>query len=397
MTTQRHGNGPWIVVVIAGIIAAMHVWKLPSALTLVRADLGIDLVQAGLLLGLVQVAGMVGGLPVSIMGERIGLRRGLVAGLVLLVVGTAISALSPTAAVLMVARVIEGVGFIMVTVMAPALIRRDTPVDKLTTALGFWTSFQGTATFLALLGGAVFLQVVGWRAWYWFMAAITAVIIPVLLRFTSPDPPSEADLPAAFRRVGATLRTWQPWVAGLVFTAYTIQWSALIGFLPTIYEGHHLSPVTGGALSAVAGGLNGVGAILAGQLLQRGARPRPLVIFAFIVMAGSASGFFVVPWQSLAPQFVLVCLFSFTGAIIPTTLYRIAVDLAPPKGSPPAVIGLIQQTQNIGSFVGPIILAWIAAAVGGWHASWWHHVAASVVGIALMVLFSPKNLSTPRS
>ena len=125
----RSGNATWIVVVVCGVIAAMHIWKLPSALTDVQADLSISLVQAGVLLGLVQLAGMLGGIPASILGERVGLRRTVVLGLLLLVVGTAISALASTSEMMMAARVLEGVGYLAVVVMAPALIRRETPTD----------------------------------------------------------------------------------------------------------------------------------------------------------------------------------------------------------------------------------------------------------------------------
>lgn len=52
----------WIVVVIAGVVAAMHIWKLPGALEGIRAELGISLVLAGPLLGVVQVASMLLGL-----------------------------------------------------------------------------------------------------------------------------------------------------------------------------------------------------------------------------------------------------------------------------------------------------------------------------------------------
>lgn len=106
--------------VVCGVIAAMHIWKLPSALTQVQSDLSISLVQAGLLLGLVQLAGVFGGIPASILGERIGLRRTVVLGLSLLAVGTVISALATSTEMMMAARILEGIGFLAVTVMAPA-------------------------------------------------------------------------------------------------------------------------------------------------------------------------------------------------------------------------------------------------------------------------------------
>ncbi|MGP6174732.1 MFS transporter [Corynebacterium sp. A21] len=396
LTGRRSGNATWIVVVVCGVIAAMHVWKLPSALTEVQADLSISLVQAGLLLGLVQLAGVFGGIPASIMGERVGLRRTVILGLALLVTGTVISALATTSAVMMSARALEGIGYLAVTVMAPALIRRDTPTDRLTIAMGAWAGFQGMATFIAVLGSSLLLQVTDWRMWYWIMAAVTAVGIPLLLKFTAPDSRREGGVGAAFGRVWVTVRSWKPWIAGAVFSCYTVQWTAVIGFLPTVYEAYGVGPVLGGALSAVAGGVNAVGAVMAGLLLRRGIAVRKLVITAFVVMGITSFGVYAVDWSVLPgtfiPQFVLVCIFSMVGALIPTSMFRIAVDLAPPGGSPPGVVGLMQQMQNTGNFLGPILLAWLAAQAHGWHTSWWLTAAAGTLGIALIMLFSEERL-----
>ena len=50
---QRDG---WIIV--AGFMAAIHVGKLPPAVPVLQRELGISLVEAGILLSLVQGAGM---------------------------------------------------------------------------------------------------------------------------------------------------------------------------------------------------------------------------------------------------------------------------------------------------------------------------------------------------
>lgn len=395
--TGQPGNGPWIVVVACGVIAAMHVWKLPSALTEVQADLSIDMVQAGLLLALVQMAGMLGGLPLSILGERIGLRKAMLFGLTMLVIGTVVSATTASPAVLMAGRALEGIGFLAATVVAPPLIRRDTPPHKATTALGFWAGFQGMATFTALLTSSILLQITDWRFWYWLMAALTVFGIMLLLKCTSPDPylPHSATT-AALGRVWVSVRSWKPWVAGLIFACYTLQWMAVISFLPTVYEDYGISTVLGGVLSAVAGGLNAVGAVIAGTLLRRGFSVRQLIMTAFVIMAVTALGVYAPDWSALPGgflgQFILVCIFSCVGALVPASLTRIAVDLAPPGGSPAGVFGLIQQIYTGGNFVGPTLLAWMAAQAGGWHTSWWLSAAVGAIGAALVLILSEKRL-----
>ena len=75
---------PALVVIAAGVAAALHVGKLPPALPALSATLGVTLVQAGFLLSLVQLAGMTLGLVVGLSADGLGLKRSMMTGLLLL-------------------------------------------------------------------------------------------------------------------------------------------------------------------------------------------------------------------------------------------------------------------------------------------------------------------------
>ena len=53
-----HRVEPALLVILAGVVAALHVGKLPPAIPVLQEALGLTLVQAGFLLSLVQLAGM---------------------------------------------------------------------------------------------------------------------------------------------------------------------------------------------------------------------------------------------------------------------------------------------------------------------------------------------------
>ncbi|GAA5228472.1 CynX/NimT family MFS transporter [Paeniglutamicibacter antarcticus] len=382
------GNAAWIVVVIAGITAALHIWKLPAALPLIQEDLGLSLLAAGVLLGIVQVAGMLGGLAVSLLAEVIGERRTLLVGLLFLSAGSALGAMSIGANTLLASRAIEGVGFIVATVVSPGLIRRHAPFNRVNMAVGCWSAYQGTATFVGLLGSAYFLQVGTWQMWWWVMAVVTLVPIPLVLRIIPADVPHGSQgAKAAAGRIGITARSPRVWIAGVVFGCYTIQWMAVVGFLPTIYEQSGMGGTQPGILSAIVGGLNGVGAITTGILLQRGAPPRMLLFISFIAMAVTSFLTFAVDFSGvpggLGWQVACVGTFSLIGAMIPATMTRMAVDLAPKGGSAPAAMGLMQQIFNIGNFTGPMVVAWLAMTTGGWSSTWWMTCTFAAVGIVL--------------
>ncbi|WP_369188415.1 MFS transporter [Streptomyces sp. R08] len=171
----------WVVVVAAGVAAGLQVWKVPPAVPFLRHDLSLSLVQAGTLLGIVQLAGMLGGLAVSLLAELIGERRCLSGGLVLLCLGSAAGGFAWSAAPLLVSRAVEGAGFILVAVTGPGLIRRTSPPGRLTTAMGFWGAYQGISTFAGLVVGALVLQVVSWRVWWWGMAVLALTPLPWVL------------------------------------------------------------------------------------------------------------------------------------------------------------------------------------------------------------------------
>lgn len=377
----------WVVVVIVGVMAAVHIWKLPIALPLLEEELEISLLASGILLGIIQLASMLGGLLVAWGGEIAGLRRLLVVGLLLLAAGSLSGAFTSSIRFLMLYRTLEGVGFLLCTVLAPALIRRTCEPARLNIAMSAWGAFQGTATVIGFAGGGLLLQATGWRGVWFILGIATLLLIIPLLQFTSADPQHQSGnvLWTSAHRIITTIRTWRPWVAGLTFASYTLQWMAVMGFLPTVFADADMAPVPAALLSAVVGGVNVIGAFMAGRLLIRGAHPRGIIIATFGVMAISSLLFFAVDWQSnlwgLSGQMACALVFSMIGGTVPAIISRLAVDLAPSGGSVAAVIGLMQQLFNIGNFLGPMVLAWVALTAGSWNASWWVTCSFSAVGI----------------
>nr|WP_245356928.1 MFS transporter [Paeniglutamicibacter kerguelensis] len=364
---------------------------------MIQESLGFSLLTAGVLLGIVQLAGIVGGLAVSLLAEVIGPRRTLLLGLLLLSAGSAFGALSTGAGMLLASRAVEGVGFIVATVVGPGLIRSHTPARRVNLAVGCWSAYQGTATLVGLLASAFLLQVASWQSLWWMMAAVSLLPIPLVLRFVPADPAAgTGGARTAMARIGITARSGRVWIAGIVFGCYTIQWMAVVGFLPTVYAQSGISGVGPGVLTGVVGGMNAVGALATGYLLQRGAPARLLLNLAFMSMGVTSVLTFAVDWSQvphgMAWQVACVALFSLTGAMVPTTLTRMAVDLAPEGGSAPAAMGLMQQIFNIGNFTGPMIVAWLATTTGGWSSTWWMTCGFAALGILLSLALSERRL-----
>jgi MFS family permease len=385
---SRHPDAPWLVVVLAAVCTGLHIWDLPAAIPFIRHELPVTLLEAGALLGVTQVAGMLGGLAVALLAELTGERRCLLAGLALASLGSALGAVSVSVPSLLISRMIEGGGSLLVVVTGPGLIRHSTPQHRISTAIGWWGAFTGIATFAGLTASALILQAAPWRLLWWVMTALTLAPVPLVLACVPRDQLRDAaGVVTAARRVAVTVRSLKPWVAGLIFACYTIQWMTVVGFLPTIYAGSGLTGIWPGVLSAVVGGVSAVGSIGTAPLLQRGIPARALLIGGFAAMAATSLLTFAINWASLPAGLIIevacISAFSLLGGAIPATLFRIAVDLAPPAGSAPAVIGLMQQIFNAGSVVGPAIAAWLVTRTGGWQSTWWMTCTFAALGSLL--------------
>lgn len=392
----------WLVVVLSGIAAASHIWKLPSALERIREDIGLSLVEGGILVSLIQVASMLGGLLIAWSGDALGLRRLIMLGLLFLACGSVAGALSGSAPFLMGARLLEGIGFLLCTVLAPPLIRRCCRPNQLNRAMAGWGTFQGSAALVGLGVTAIALETMDWRMWWVIMAGMALLPLPLLFYLVEPDPRGAPDRRSLFASAGPgiakTTKSLAPWLAGGVFGSYTLQWMAVMSFLPTLLGSAEVSLRTAGLVSAAVGGVNVLGALIAGAALERGLRARSLVIGALASMSFCAVIAFEITsagTQGLLPLVISACaVFSLVGGIVPAVMTRLTVDVTPRHGSMTASMGLMQQVFNLGNFVGPPLLAWMVTLFGGWHATWWLCLGASAWGAGLMVALDRRYLRT---
>lgn len=125
MAPDKQGgmHAVWVVLV-TGVCAAMIIGKLPPAVPALQQELGVTLVQAGFLLSLVQVASLSLGLFLGLASERLGLRRSMLAGLALMSLASFAGGWVESVSALLVLRAFEGLGFLLTSLSAPAVLRR---------------------------------------------------------------------------------------------------------------------------------------------------------------------------------------------------------------------------------------------------------------------------------
>lgn len=429
----RQGLPTPLVVILCGVVAAMHIGKMPPAIPALQASLQVSLVQAGFLLSMAQLAGMLVGVLVGALTDGLGLRRSLLSGLVLLSVASGLGAWADHARALLALRALEGLGVLLVVLPAPSLLRRLLPPTELARHLGVWGAYMPTGTAAALLAGPWLMQWLGWQGLWLVLAGLTAAMAAWAARQVPADPPKTASTAAStaalttaspattsghisptpspvpspvqgtasqpaqsaflgwLRRLRRTLGSLGPWLVALAFAMYSSQWLAVIGFLPSVYAQAGLGAAAAGGLTALVCAINITGNVAAGRLLHRGWSAPRLLAVGFVCMAVSTWLAFhplTAPWPAL--RYAACLAFSAIGGLVPGTLFSMAVRVAPDEQCISTTVGWVQQCSSTGQFIGPPLVAWVAQRVGGWHLTWAVTGTASLLGLVLVALLSQR-------
>lgn len=399
---------PASLVWLAGVVAALHIGKLPPAIPVLRDALGVTLVEAGFLLSTVQVAGMLVGVLLGLATDGLGLRRSVLAGLCTLGLASLAGAWATGPLALMALRAVEGLGVLLTVLPAPSLIRRLVPLAQLPGRLGVWGAYMPTGTSVAMLAGPWVMGggghgFGGWQGWWGSLGVLSLAVAAWVWRAVPPDPEPHrpgarsaarpasavraggAGADSAWQRLAQTLGRRGPWWVALCFALYSSQWLAVVGFLPEVYAQAGVAGSQAGWMTALVSAVNIVGNVSAGRLLQRGTPPVRLLVTGFVCMAVTPTLAFAeatagLPWL----RYGAVLLFSSVGGLLPGTLFSLAVRVAPSERTVATTVGWVQQCSSTGQFMGPPLVAWLASQAGGWHLTWVVTGAASLLGLVLV-------------
>lgn len=384
MTAARTDWWVVVLVVAAGIAASLQIGKAAIAIPLLQAETGRDLAVLGWVSSIFAVLGLFGGVPVGALATRFGDRRILLLGLSLLVVGSALGAATSGFGLLLACRVVEGSGFLMVSVSGPALLRRCVGERDREIAMALWSCFMPAGMALAMLLGPLFG---GWRA-IWLGGAAFALIAGIAVAMRVPR--STAGAAISWRQLaidaGGMFRTRGPLLLALCFALYAMMFFAVLSFLPVLLiERMHSSLALAGGLSGLATAGNIVGNLIAGVLLARGVSRFTVLAGASFAM-GVAAVFVFLPLLPPAGAFLAGILFATAGGFVPATLLSTAAALAPRPNLVPASIGLLMQGSNLGQVLGPAVVGLVISGIG------WTGAAALVAVLALLAVLTSFGL-----
>ncbi len=387
---------PWGLVFalfFCGVIAAFLIGKVPVALPVLRAELGLSVFQAGLLVSLFSLIAAACAAVFGNLADRNGHRRVAVTGLLLAGVAGALGAAVTSVELLLISRVAEGIGFFLVVVSLPPLILRITPDKDRQKAMGLWGAFLPAGAAIIMLSGGLILVSGSWQGLWLFCSAVMIMAAIWLARAQLPGT-SSTERPTPLLSTYGILRHPGPVLMAAIFSCYSAQFLAVTAFVPLLLvEDAGWSVAAAGTAGAVILAVNIAGNLASGFLLDKGWPRRRVLALAAIVMGLTAIGLL----SSSLPMPVRLAaavVFSAVGGLIPGALFAGVAHHAPSPAQISTVNGLLLQGVAIGQLAGPSSASLFVEATGAWSGALWFSLPAALLMLVLSVILG--RLETKR-
>jgi MFS family permease len=381
-----------LAAVLCGVAVAMNMGKVPIAMTQLRADFGLSLVEAGWVSSMISLLGVTVALPFGLAGDRLGAFRTCILGLLLSILGGVSALLSGGTQGLLVSRLLEGAGFIAVAVSAPTLLSSATSLEDRRFTLTIWSGYPPAGVGLVMLLAPLVLPWAGWQG-LWLLAVLLSLLAIIALgrarrAYRLPSPAASA--PPPFAGAVEPLRRPEPWLLGFALTSWTVQYTALVTWLPTfLQEQRGLPPLAVSLLSCLVVLANVPGNLLGGRLLRR-VRYGRVIASASLVTGLCGFGIFLDALPDL-PRYGLCIVLSFTGGLIPASVLSASVSFARTPRQIGILQGLFMQCSNLGPFIGPPLVAMLVARSGAWGDAVPVLGVASLLGLILGLLLQQRE------
>ena len=312
--------------------------------------------------------------------DRIGDKRVIFGGSVFALVGNLVVFGSHDISTMFFGRLLQGVGYLSLTVGAVTLIMRTTTGARRSIALGLWTSHTAVGIGLTLSIVAPLAQ--RGELWRWAFGG-HAILMAALACAAILLPAKQANLQSRrLSDIWLVLKSPRPYRVALASGASAFIQTGIMAAL-TVYLSHRygIAIPAAAAVGTLAEVFVACGCLSVGHLLKAGVNGGRLAIIGGVVMLCGGIGLYL-PTVGLVTAIVAVCVFSLGIGTVNGYIWTLVPSSSPSVGTLGATSGVVAQATYLGVLLGPPAI-FASFYEGGWM------VRIGLVVIAVVLQLAP--------
>lgn len=395
MTATKNTVKPWsmlILVLLASIAPPLAMFKVAPVMEIIQSEYAITSVQGGLVSTLFSLVPIILSIPVGILVSKYGNYRLGLAALFFVIAGSSLGAVSGSLSILLISRVIEGIGMALICTVGPAIVNEIIPAEQRGKAMGIfmWYISLGQA-FISTLTPAIIHFTGGWRGIWWFTSGYSLIFL--VLWFTCLRGLKKSELvnerDAATTQENSSIfevmKNRDMWLLTLCILAFMISIQGILAFYPTFFtQAKGLESMKAIRLTGMHGYIGCVGAVVSGFIMDKTGAGK-WKWMGVIVMIASAVLFTLLPVFPASMAIIIILLIGFTVNMMPPLVYAIVPEVCKSPRDIAMAMGIVNTGMNLGTFVSAILFG-VMIDRFGWSAAFFFSAAMAVV-CALCMLF----------
>ena len=363
-----------IIAIIASILISVNNNKLPATASLVLPALGIDTGALSTLMSLNGYVGFVLAFVAATIIMKFGTKKSTLMVLGCALVGAVISAFATSYELLVVGRLIEGVGYACIGTVVPVLVSEWFPPSKRGVPMGIFSVWVPLGSMFIMGTSGFFFNTADPTTYhnvFWFVVVLL-VVITVVWAVAVRNPQhsylaEESDPNAPKPKVSEGFKSLSCWVAMIAFAAFALGTACVMNF-ETLYMVQTMGMDQAAAngmlnvanIAVVVGGI-AIGFVMNAVKSNTG-RLAILVVSSAVLgicfaLAYTVGGAMLTPW---------LIVFGLSNGIVPAIFFTMVAEIAPR----PELASVSSTLMSCGQCVGGILFAFVGAVVSaaGWGA-----------------------------
>ena len=287
------------------------------------------------------------------LGDLLGRRRLLLAGISLFTLASALCGAAPGLPLLIAARALQGIGAAAMMALTMAFVAGTVPKENTGGAMGWLATMSAVGTALGPTLGGALIAGFGWRALFAVNIPLGLAALVLAWRFLPPDQP-RSPIPAA---PPPPLNLRASLAANLLVTA-VVMGTLVVG--PFYLSGALLlDPASVGMAMSCGPIVSALAGVPSGRLVDRfGAQA--MAAAGLACMAAGAAGLVLAPWPTVAAYIVPLTVTTAGYALFQAANNTAAMLLAAPAQRG-VVSGLLGLSRNLGLVSGTLLLGTVFA------------------------------------